>query len=298
MGGAVGERPGHGGEHPLGGSWTGLSDVEQDERARAVGVLRHSRHDTGLAEQRRLLIACHAADGETAGDAGSRRRHADASARRHDGRQGADRNVQERTQLGVPRSRADVAQHRAAGVADIGGEHLAAGQLPDQPGVDRADGQIVVDRDVTICQEPFGLRSREVRVEHQPGPLPNEIEMARRSEFVAPLCGATVLPDDGVAVGRTGRSVPGEHRFALVRDSDGRHCVDPDVTDHVVQGDAGGGPDLVGIVFDPTRLGIVLGELSIRACRGSAVGEHRPAANPGRAGIDGDHTRRCHGRRM
>ncbi len=226
------------------------------------------------------------------------RGHADASARGHDGRQRRDRDVQERAQLGIPRPSPDVAQQRAAGVAHVGGEHLAAGQLPDQPGVDRADRQIVVDRNVTVGQQPFGLGSREVRVEDQAGSFPDETEVAGRGEFVAPLGGTTILPHDRVAVRRAGRSVPGEDGFALVGDSDGRHVVDAHGADHLVQGVAGGGPDLVGVVLDPTRLRVVLRELAIRTRSGPAVGEHRPAAHPGRAGIDGDHTRRCHGRRM
>ena len=227
-----------------------------------------------------------------------RRGDADATARGHDGRQRTDRNVQERTQLGIPGSSPDVAQHRAAGVADIGGEHLTAGQLPDQPGVDGADRQIVVDRDVTVGQQPFDLRSREVRVEDQPGPFPHEAEMPGCDEFVAALRGATVLPDDRVAVGHTGRSVPGEDGFALVGDPDGRHGVDADVGNHMVQGVAGRSPDLVGIVLDPSRLRKVLCEFPIGTRCRSPVGEDRSAADAGRAGIDGDHACGCHGRGM
>ena len=69
MGGAVGERPCHRGQHALGGRRAGLADVEQDERPGAVGVLRHARGDAGLAEQRRLLVAGDAADRDALGNA-------------------------------------------------------------------------------------------------------------------------------------------------------------------------------------------------------------------------------------
>ncbi len=59
---AVAQRPRDGGHHPLGRFGTRLADVEQHERPGSVRVLRHSRFDAGLTEQRRLLVAGHAAD--------------------------------------------------------------------------------------------------------------------------------------------------------------------------------------------------------------------------------------------
>ena len=45
-------------------------------------------------------------------------------------------------QLVVPLQRVDVEQHRARGVAGVGDVQRAAGQLPDEPGVDRAERQL------------------------------------------------------------------------------------------------------------------------------------------------------------
>ena len=55
------------------------------------------------------------------------------------------RDRQDLEQLIVPIKRAQVHQHRAAGVGGIGDVHAptgAAGQVPDQPGVDRAKERV------------------------------------------------------------------------------------------------------------------------------------------------------------
>ena len=103
--------------------------------------------NAGLAEQRRLLVAGDAADR----DAGAAprtdprsRRSVRSTARPSAGRRPG--HVQQLAQLVVPRQLADVEQHRAAGVGGIGGVDLAAGEVPDQPGVDRAEGEVVARR--------------------------------------------------------------------------------------------------------------------------------------------------------
>ena len=116
-----------------------MPGVEQQEAAGAVGVLGAARLEAGLAERGRLLIA---------GAAGNRDRPAEPLARQSrrstslDGRtsgsmaRGMSRISQ---QLVVPIERVDVEDQRAAGVAVVGDVPLAAGQSPDEPGVDGAE---------------------------------------------------------------------------------------------------------------------------------------------------------------
>ena len=65
----------------------------------------------------------------------------------------------------------DVEQHRAAGVGVVGDVDLAAGQPPDQEGVDGAEEQLAALRPVAgaldVVEQPFDLRAGEVGVDHQ-----------------------------------------------------------------------------------------------------------------------------------
>jgi hypothetical protein len=126
---------------------------------------------------------------------------------------------------------------------------------------------------------------------HEAGAAADQVEVAGRGELVAAGGGATVLPDDGARVRRSGAAVPGHHRLALVGDADGRHLVTTDSLDHLAERGDGCVPDLGGVVFDVAGLGIVLGELTIRRHRIAPVGEDGTTAHPGGAGVDGDHAR-------
>ncbi len=114
-----------------------------------------------------------------------------------------------------------------------------------------------------MLEHPGELGTGEVRVEDQTCPFPYEREMAVGLEFVAAMCGTSILPDDRVAVGRAGAAVPGDHGFALVGDADRADPFTADLANDVVQRVDDGIPDLLGIVLDPAGLGIVLRELPI-----------------------------------
>ena len=132
----------------------------------------------------------------------------------------------------VPLPRADVAQHRAAGVGHVGGERRAARQVPDQPGIDRADA--ARGRRRRGCRDSAAATRSSCRrsTGRAPGPCARgPTGDGRRSELVAACGGAAVLPHDRGAVGLAGRTVPGEHRLALVGDADRRDTVDADLAD-------------------------------------------------------------------
>ena len=98
------------------------------------------------------------------GDVAQAQRGRDATvnfARRPHLGQHAARHAQHAQQFVVPVERVDVEQHRPRGVGDVGHVGLAARQLPDEPAVDGAEGQLA----------GLGLRTRTGDVVENPGDL-------------------------------------------------------------------------------------------------------------------------------
>ena len=115
--------------------------VHEHEATRAVGVLGHACIKTGLAEQCALLVAGHAADVDGAAQHLVSRLAEIGGRRQHLGHQTRG-NVQQGQQIGIPLVAVHIEEHGAAGVAHIGDMALAARQLPDQPAIHRAEGQL------------------------------------------------------------------------------------------------------------------------------------------------------------
>src|SRR5690606_37965316 len=176
----------------------------------------------------------------------------------------------------------------------LGGEDAAvgpAGQAPDQPGVDRAEGEVGPGLDAALGQQPLHLRRREVRVEDQAGRPADEVEVARLPQLVAARRRAAVLPHQRPVQGPAGAAVPGDDRLPLVGDADGRHglalALEP--AHQLGERGHGGVPDVVGVVLDPAGVREVLGELAVGVAGRRAVGPQREAADPGRPRVDRDH---------
>ena len=72
---------------------------------------------------------------------------------------------------------------------------MAAGELEDEPGVDRPE-RGAAGIDVALADQPLDLRAREVRVEHQPGALADERLVALLAQLVAAGRRSAVLPDE------------------------------------------------------------------------------------------------------
>ena len=202
------------------------ADVGEDERARAVGVLGHARREAGLAEQRALLVADDAAHRRARRRAGAADGHAEAAARRA--------HLGQRARAGRPGARpARRPRPRWPGRGASCGwrcdgsvtSACAAGEVPDDPAVDRAQRQVGAGRHAALGEQPGHLGGREVRVEHEAGAPAHEREVAGCGEGGATVGGAPVLPHDGPVEGPAGAAVPGHHRLALVGDADGRRPV-------------------------------------------------------------------------
>ena len=198
--------------------------VHQKEAARAVGVLHLTGLEAALAEQSALLVARGAGNRDLAAVElkGAVAVH---MARGLDLRQHARGDVEQLKQFGIPAEVVDVVEHRAAGVGLVGDVDVAVRQLPDQPGVDRAEEQLASLSPLAcaghVVQQPFDLRAGEIRVRHETRLGADLIAPARLDDAVDDVGGAAALPDDGVGDRLAGGLVPDHGRLALVGDADG-----------------------------------------------------------------------------
>ena len=189
------------------------------------------RLEAGLADGRRLLVAGDAEDRDFRAED---RRIGDAEIggavlhlRQHRGG-----NAQDVEQFFVPLVVGDVVHQRARGVGRVGDEALAAGQPPDQEGVDRAEAELALGgaraRALHIGQHPGQLGAGEIGIEQQAGLLGEELFQTLSLQLVAIACRAAVLPDDGVVDRLAGLAVPDDDGLALVGDADGRDVLGRD----------------------------------------------------------------------
>ena len=161
-------------------------------------------------------------------------------------------HAEERAQLGRPGPGLGVEEQGAAGVGGVGGVGAAgrpAGEVPQDPGVDGAEGEVGVGRvegEPALGEEPGGLGGAEVRIEHEPGALADHGQMTGLGQAAAEGGGAPVLPDDGPVERPAGAAVEGDQGLALVGDADGGHRLAGlgQAGAHLGQGGPDGLPDL------------------------------------------------------
>ncbi len=240
--------------------------MHQQETSGAIGVLGEARGEAGLPEQRRLLVARHAAHWNGRAEQLRLRFAEDAAGRAHLG-QHFSRHAEQPQQLGVPAAGVDVVEHRARGVAGIGGMDAPAGEVPQQPGVDGAEGEFAAGGArpcaLHVIEQPAQLRAGEIRVGEQAGAAADLVLGAAGLQLVAQRGGAAVLPDDGVGQRLAGAAVPQHGGLALVGDADGGDVArrQPGALERFGGDAALRGPYLQRIVLDPARLRIDLAEL-------------------------------------
>ena len=218
------EPVGEGREKPAGGRGGRLADIHEHEAAGAVGVLGLAGLEAGLADERRLLIAEDAGDGQT-----RQRPHGLAVhlARRDDPRQAGARDVEQAQDVGVPLQRLDVHELRAAGVGHVGDVEPSvrpAGQVPDEPGIDRAEqgvaGLRLLARTGDVGEQPMQLEAGKIARQRQAGLGAQAILAAVGREARHQVVDARVLPDERVAERLAGAPIPQKRGLALVRDAD------------------------------------------------------------------------------
>ena len=277
------QSPRHGGDQPVLGEYRLLTGVHQQKAARAEGTLGLAPGKAGLAEQRGLLVARRPRDLDLAAEV-HRVGVLVELAVGHGTRQHTARYIENFQYLVVPVQRVDVEHHRPAGVGVVGHVDFAAGQLPDEPRLHRAEQQVAALGTRThaghVVQDPLELCGREVGVDDQPGLLPDQVGQAAGLQFVAVLACAAALPDNGVVDRLAGVTVPDDSRLALVRDADGGDVLRrrADLVHGRQRHAELGRPDLVGVMLDPAGLGEILGELLLRDAAHLAPGVKKDAA--------------------
>jgi hypothetical protein len=94
-----------------------------------------------------------------------------------------------------------------------------------------------------------------------------------------------------VVHGCAGRAIPHNGGLALVRDADSHDVVARDVggREGLADGLAGVVPDLLGIMFDPSRPGENLRVLELARCDHRAAVIEDDGAGAGRSLVDGDY---------
>ena len=260
------QAPGNGGDQAVLGEHRLLARVHQHEAAGAERIFCLAGGKAGLAEERRLLVACRARDFDAVAKV-----HGVSplikAAGGHGVRQHTFGDIKLFQNLIVPLQGVDVEHHGAAGVGIIRDMDLATGQLPNEPGLHGAKQQLarlgLFPRAGHVVQNPFQLGGGEIGVNDKAGLLAEFLRQAFGLELVAVGAGAAALPDDGVVNGLAGVTVPHDGGLALVGDADGRNV--RRAGSHLVHSRKChaqlGGPDLIGVVLHPARFGEILGKL-------------------------------------
>src|SRR3974390_1087347 len=119
-----------------------------------------------------------------------------------------------------------VVEQCAACVGGIGDVQRPARQLPEQPGVNSAEGQFAAPRPFAgaryMVQQPADLARGEISVNDQARLAGYKFAIAGALKIIAkPGCPA-VLPDDGVMNRLSAPAVPNDRRLALISDADCR----------------------------------------------------------------------------
>ena len=163
---------GDGGQQPVARPHHVGTGIDEGETAGAIGRFHHARREAGLADDGRVLVAGDAADRHGGaehigiGDAEIIGAVLDL------GQQGA-RHAKHGKQRVVPFAFLDIVHQRARGVGRVGRMHLAAGEPPDEEGIDRAEGQFAAfgtrPDPGHVLEDPSELGAGEIGIDQQPG---------------------------------------------------------------------------------------------------------------------------------
>ena len=270
--------------------------IHEHKAACPVGVFYLARVKAALSEQRRLLISRITRDRDTTAKAIGR---SVEMPRRIDFRQHRARDTEIGKNLFVPIELVNVKEHGAARVGVVGRVDSAVGQIPDEPGVHRAEAQFSAfgARSGTRngIEDPGDLACRKIGVRNKPRRLANVVGPAFLFHLFDAVGSPAALPDDGVVNRFAGRGFPNNGRLALVGDTDGGDLLGARV--HLLHGFHGHahlrGPDVHGVVFDPARLRIVLFKLALHDTRNLPFSVKQNGARAGGTLIHGDDVAFC-----
>src|SRR5690554_6190049 len=123
----------------------------------------------------------------------------------------------------------NVEQQGTTGIGGVGQVAAPVGEIPQQPGVDRAEGQLTGlrrrARTVHMIEYPADLAGGKIGVEQQTSLVLQDVAatfvLQPFGNLLAPSTGAPVLPYDGPVDGLAGASIPQQGGFALIGNADG-----------------------------------------------------------------------------
>src|SRR5262249_9510342 len=149
----------------------------EHEAAGAVRVLGQSWLGAELTEQGRLLVAGDSGDRGLAEAELVRDPAVDLTRPAHL-REHRGRNAEQLEQVVVPPAGVDVEQHRSRGVARVGQVQPAAGQLPDEPGINGPERQLAGLRSRTragdVVEDPGELAAGKISVNDEASSVADE----------------------------------------------------------------------------------------------------------------------------
>jgi len=175
-------------------------------------------------------------------------------------------DVQDPQKFFIPVARMDVAEHGPGRVGAVGEMPGAAGQVPDQPGIDRSESEAALPGHPAgvrgMIEDPGDFGPGKVGIRNQARLLTDQRPRTFRLEALAGGSGPAVLPDDGVMDGQARVAVPDDRRFPLIGDADGGNIFGAQPRFFQSQnGDADlGFHDFAGIMLHPAGPGIDLTE--------------------------------------
>ena len=202
------------------------------------------------------------------------------------------RHAEQFEQFVVPLAGADIEQRGARRIGGIGHVHLAAGEVPEQIRVDRAEGELAGFRGraraAHVVEEPGDLGCREVGVEQQAGALAHQFLMSGARQRRAGFMRAAILPDDRIVDRLAGLAVPDDRGFALVGDADRRDILgrDAGARHRGARGRDRRGPDPLRIMLDPAGLRKDLRKFELREADRRQRRVEQKCARRGRPLID------------
>jgi hypothetical protein len=155
--------------------------------------------------------------------------------------------------------------------------NASTGEFPQEPGVDGAAGEFATPRSFTrtgnIFKKPGDLCGGKIRVGNESGLLAQDLVEALSANTIAEGSCPAALPDDRIMDRLARGAVPEQYGFTLIGDSDCREIVR---AGHRFRENLASYlelrfPNLLGVMLDPTRLGIVLREFPLGEGSGPAI---------------------------
>ena len=186
----------------------------------------------------------------------------------------------------------DIENHGPTGIAHVGNVRLPPSQIPDQPTVDGAKGQLpgpgLFARSLDVVQHPANLRPGKISIYDQSGFSLNRIGLPGLFQFTAKIGRSSVLPDDGIADRFSGGTVPNHRGLPLVGNAYTGNIGSSSAyfLERLTSNSQLGTPDFLGVVLDPAGFGKDLLELLLSQGSDGALSVKNDGARTGRPLIE------------